>query len=45
MDYREALLLQAFRLLSEGHQQTVLEFVAELAKAKQAQPQDAAFGK
>ena len=39
MDYREALLLEAFRLLKESHKETVLEFVAELTKAKQQQPQ------
>lgn len=38
MDYREALLLEGFRLLSEGHKETVLEFVTELAKAKPEQP-------
>lgn len=32
-DYREALLLQGFRSLKEGHKQTVLDFVAELPKA------------
>lgn len=39
-DYREALLLEAFRLLSEFHKQTVLEFVAELTgtHAEQQQP-------
>lgn len=36
MDYREALLLEGFRLLSEGHKETVLEFIAELNAAKQA---------
>lgn len=30
-DYREALLVEGFRLLKESHKQTVLEFVAELA--------------
>ena len=30
-DYREALLVEGFRLLKESHKQTVLEFVAELS--------------
>ena len=31
-DYREALLVEGFRLLKESHKETVLEFVAELPK-------------
>lgn len=33
-DYREALLLSGFRILSAGHTQTVFEFVSDLVLNK-----------
>lgn len=45
MDYREALLLEGFRLLSEGHKETVLEFVAELAEHAKKQEQQQEGGR